>query len=80
VINTMPEQTLQAFADHGEVSPTLAADPAGAESVLADAEAAGIDLTGVTDELEREGVQTFCDSYGELLDCIEAKLGVVTSA
>jgi transaldolase len=80
VINTMPEQTLQAFADHGEVKPTLAADPAGAESVLADAGAAGIDLTGVTDELEREGVQTFCDSYGELLDCIEAKLGVVTSA
>jgi transaldolase len=79
VINTMPEQTLHAFADHGEVKPTLAADPVGAERALADAQAAGVDLPSVTRELEREGVKAFCDSYRELLDCIEAKLVAVTA-
>jgi hypothetical protein len=34
----------------------------------------------VTAELEREGVQSFCDSYHQLLDCIESELGVVASA
>ncbi len=80
VINTMPEQTLRAFADHGEVNPTLADDPAGAERTLVDAHAAGVDLPSVTGELEREGVQAFCDSYRQLLDRIEEKLGAVIAA
>ena len=80
VVNTMPEHTLRAFADHGEVTPTLAADPTAAARILAGAHAAGVDLTSVTDELEREGVQSFCDSYRQLLDCIESKLGTVTAA
>ena len=79
VVNTMPEQTLRAFADHGEVRPTLTEAPAAAERTLADAEAAGIDLATVTAELEREGVQLFCDSYRELLDRIESKLGAVAA-
>jgi transaldolase len=79
VINTMPEQTLRAFADHGEVSRTLDADPGQAERTLAEAAAAGIDLQAITDELEREGVQSFCDSYHQLLDCIESKLGALTA-
>jgi transaldolase len=79
VINTMPEQTLRAFADHGDVGRTLDADPAAAEESLAQAAQAGIDLASVTAELEREGVQSFCDSYRELLDCIEGKLGVLAS-
>jgi transaldolase len=80
VVNTMPEQTLRAFGDHGEVEPTLAADSGDPGRTLAEAEAAGIDLTTVTDELEREGVQSFCDSYRQLLDCIEAKLGSLVAA
>ena len=80
VVNTMPEQTLKAFADHGQVEPTLAADPAEAEQTLSDAAAAGIDLAAITAELEREGVESFCDSYRELLDCIEAKLGVIAGS
>jgi hypothetical protein len=43
--------------------------------VLADASAAGIDLASITAELEPEGVASFCDSYRELLDCIDRKLG-----
>jgi transaldolase len=77
VVNTMPDQTLRAFADHGEVSRTLDADPKAAEQALAGAEAAGIDLPRITAELEREGVRSFCDSYHDLLACLEGKLGVV---
>ena len=50
VVNTMPEHTLRAFADHGEIKPTLEADPAGAQRTLADAAAAGIDLGSLTAE------------------------------
>jgi transaldolase len=78
-INTMPEQTLRAFADHGKVARTLDADPAGAEHVLRQAAAAGIDLANITAELEREGVQTFCDSYQQLLHCIETKLATLAA-
>lgn len=80
VVNTMPEQTLRAFADHGEVTRTLDADPTKAARTLADAAAGVIDLTSVTAELEREGVQSFCDSYHKLLDCIEHKLDTVAAA
>ena len=80
VINTMPEQTLHAFADHGEVRRTVDADPARAEQTLADAAAAGVELRSITAELEREGVQSFCDSYHQLLDCIDRKLGVLAAA
>jgi transaldolase len=79
VVNTMPEHTLRAFADHGEVAHTLDAEPRTAEQVLADAAAEGIDLATITAELEREGVQSFCDSYHQLLDCIESKLVVMAA-
>jgi transaldolase len=72
VINTMPESTLRAFADHGDASRGFGRSD-GAET-LESAEEAGIDLAAITADLEREGVRSFCDSYQELLDCIEAKL------
>ncbi|HEX5309043.1 MAG TPA: transaldolase [Solirubrobacteraceae bacterium] len=77
VVNTMPEQTLRAFADHGEVARTLDAEPAQSERTLAETAAAGVDLNAVTAALEREGAGSFCDSYRRLLDCIEGKLGVL---
>ena len=70
----MPEHTLRAFADHGAVARTLDADPDAAEQALTAAAAAGIDLATDTAQLEREGVRSFCDSYHQLLDCIERKL------
>ena len=74
VVNTMPEATLRAFADHGRVARTTDADPAEAERTLTQAGAAGVDLARITAELEDEGVQAFCASYRKLLDCIQSKL------
>jgi transaldolase len=79
VISTMPEHTLRAFADHGTVARTLDADPAAAEQALTAAAAAGIDLATLTNQLERDGVRSFCDSYHQLLDCIERKLAATTT-
>jgi transaldolase len=74
VVNTMPEQTLRAFADHGNVGRALDTDLGEAERVLGDFAAAGLDLDGITATLEREGVRSFCNSYNELLACIDSKL------
>src|SRR5215470_8732655 len=79
VISTMPERTLRAFADHGTVARTVDANPDDAERILAAAAASGVDLAAVTDQLEREGVSSFCDSYHQLLACIEHKLTAVTA-
>ena len=73
VINTMPENTLRAFADHGNVALTLGGDIGAARSVLSAAAAEGVDLDAITAALERQGVQAFCDSYAQLLRCIEGK-------
>jgi transaldolase len=80
VINTMPEQTLRAFAEHGNVEHALEADPAEATAVLQAAAAEGLDLEQITSELEREGVKAFCDSYDQLIDCIESKLSSLSPA
>lgn len=74
VINTMPESTLRAFADHGVVGDALTADARDAGELLRLAGEAGIDLGAVTAELECEGVRAFCDSYHQLLACVHAKL------
>jgi transaldolase len=74
VINTMPEGTLRAFADHGRVTRSLGEGPGAAEAILRDLREAGVELAAITAELEREGVRSFCASYRDLLDCIEAKL------
>jgi transaldolase len=79
VINTMPLPTLRAFADHGNVEPTLGPDVSAARGVLADAAAEGVDLDAITSALEREGVQAFCDSYAELLRCVEGKRDALTA-
>jgi transaldolase len=72
VINTMPEATLRAFADHGDATSGFG-ESTGAD-VLSRAEDAGVDLAAITADLERDGVRSFCTSYQELLDCIETKL------
>ena len=73
VVSTMPEATLRAFADHGNVTDPLSTAANAFTDTLRRAHDAGIDVAAITAQLEREGVRSFCDSYVELLACIEAK-------
>ena len=78
VINTMPDATLRAFRDHGQAEASLEDESGEAERVLSAAADAGLDLDAITAELEREGVESFCGSYQELLRCIETKLAAIS--
>jgi transaldolase len=79
-VNTMPEETIEAFQDHGNVSLTLTEDVDAAHKLLEDLRDAGIDYDDVVDVLEQEGVTKFADSFEELLDGITAKRGELTPA
>ena len=68
---------MRAFADHGNVERALDTDLSEADRVLAATPESGIDLDEITATLEREGVDSFCSSYHDLLDCIESKLPAV---
>ena len=72
-IDTMPEKTLLAFADHGEVGEALAADGGDADEVLAQFEAAAVDIAGLAARLQREGAEAFAASWREMLDSVTAK-------
>jgi transaldolase len=74
-VNTMPEETIQAFQDHGRVAPTLGEGVDEARDVFRQVAEAGVDYDDVTDTLEREGVDKFADSFAELLDGIRSKSG-----
>jgi transaldolase len=79
-VNTMPEETIEAFQDHGEVALTLERDVDEAKRVFERVADAGVDYDDVVVTLEQEGVQKFSDSFAELLDGIEAKRGELVSA
>ena len=79
-VNTMPEETIRAFQDHGEVEVTLTKDVEAAREAVRRARGRGIDYDDVANTLESEGVQKFVDSFKELLDGIEAKRGELVSA
>jgi transaldolase len=79
-INTMPEETIKAFQDHGQVEDTLEEKLDEARQVFDDLRDAGIDYDDVTDTLEREGVQKFIDSFVELKQGIAEKRSVLAAA
>lgn len=72
-VNTVPPKTLDAFRDHGEVAPTLAAGLDEARAVLDKAQALGLDLPGVTTALVADGVKQFSDAADTLLAAVEEK-------
>ena len=74
-VDTMPEETIRAFQDHGRVALTLEQGLDEAEEVFRRVAEAGVDYDDVTETLEREGVEKFADSFTELLDGIRAKSG-----
>jgi transaldolase len=79
-VNTMPEETIDAFEDHGEVAATLQRDIDEAHRVFDEVAKAGVDYDDVVETLEREGVQKFADSFTDLLDGIRSKRGELVSA
>jgi transaldolase len=79
-VNTMPDETIRAFQDHGKVEETLEKRLNKAHKLLEELAAAGVDYDDVTETLEEEGVQKFADSFAELLDGIRAKRGEVVTA
>ena len=66
-INTIPEKTLMAFADHGKVGATLPADGGYAEAVLDEFRRQSVDDEAIAAQLQREGVQAFTKSWSELM-------------
>ncbi|CAB4867439.1 unannotated protein [freshwater metagenome] len=78
-VNTLPDATLEAFADHGTLARRVDADVEQAEQVWRDLATAGIDLDDVAAQLEREGVASFQLSFNELLEALEAKAGALRS-
>ena len=79
-VNTMPEETIEAFQDHGRVEETLTKDIDAARKLFDDLAEAGIDYDEVVEVLEREGVQKFSDSFDELKEGIQSKRGELAPA
>lgn len=80
-VNTMPEPTLLALAEHGApVTETLPADGGDAEEQLARFEAAGIDLDALAERLQVEGVAAFDKAWSDLLDSVETKSSALAQA
>jgi transaldolase len=79
-INTMPEGTLKAFAQHGEIGAMLAPDGGDCEEVLAAFAKAGIDIDTLAKSLQDEGAASFVKSWSDLMACIESKITVVRKA
>ena len=72
-INTMPEGTLKAFSDHGEVGDVLAPDGGDCEAVLTSFAKAGIDVDALAAQLQEEGASSFAKSWNDLMDRVAAK-------
>jgi transaldolase len=72
-VNTMPEGTLKALADHGHISAPTPADGGDCEAVLAGVRHQGIDLDALAARLQKEGAASFVASWHELLGVIAAK-------
>ena len=79
-VSTMPEGTLKAFAQHGEVGAMLAPDGGDCEKVLAAFAEAGIDIDALAKRLQGEGATSFDRSWNDLMACIESKSAVLRKA
>lgn len=76
-VNTMPEATLKAFFDHGEVGEPLPADGGDADVLLARFTEAGVDLGELAAQLQRDGAKSFVDAWNDLVGRIDAQTSVV---
>jgi transaldolase len=79
-IDTIPEKTLRAFAEHGQINAVMAEDGGDAEAVLADFAKADIDIDALASDLQRDGAQAFVKSWQELMTRIAAKSNALAHA
>ena len=79
-INTIPDATLKAFGDHGEVGEPLAPDGGDCEKVLASFVKAGIDIDALATQLQNDGAASFVKSWNDLMASIESKSSVMRKA
>jgi transaldolase len=79
-VNTMPEGTLKALADHGAIGEMLPADGGDSEEVLARFAGAGIDVDALAAQLQDEGAKSFVGSWQELMSVIAAKSAALAKA
>jgi len=79
-VNTMPEATLKALADHGELGSILPADGGDCEQVLAQFAKAGIDVDALAARLQEDGAKSFVKSWNDLMAVINSKSSVLKAA
>ena len=79
-VNTMPEGTLKALADHGELSEIMSADGGDCEAALAQFAKAGIDIDALAAKLQDEGAKSFVNSWNDLMSVIASKSATLQKA
>jgi transaldolase len=79
-VNTLPEGTLLAFADHGDVAAPLSPDGGDAEEIIARHARAGVDVDALAAQLQAEGAKAFVKSWNEMLEGIARKTGAAGKA
>ena len=79
-VNTMPEGTLKALADHGDLSEIMSADGGDCETVLDQFTAAGIDIDDLDAKLQDEGAKSFVSSWNDLMEVIASKSATLAKA
>src|SRR5262252_4844760 len=79
-VNTMPEGTLQALAEHSELGALLSADGGGCEAVLAQFARAGIDIDALAAQLQDEGAKSFVKSWNDLMEVLDTKSAALAKA
>ena len=79
-VNTMPEETLIAFADHGGIGPIMATDGGDGEKVLDQFTKAGVDVDALGAQLQEQGAESFVKSWNDLMECIASKSKALRAA
>src|SRR5262249_31388716 len=72
-VNTMPEGTLKALAEHNDLGPLLPPDGGECEETLAEFPKAGVNVDALAVQLQEEGAQSFVKSWNDLMDVIRSK-------
>jgi transaldolase len=78
-VNTMPEDTIRAFQDHGRVAETLTRDVGEAQRLLEELRVVGVDYDDVVETLERQGIAKFSASFASILDGVRTKRGALVT-